>query len=60
MTLTTITVPDRYSYVLLAGIGTGWLTLWQSYGIVARYRKMAKIPYPQGKQKPQSLHGHMR
>lgn len=46
MTLT-ISIPDNYAFVLLAGVGTGWLTLWQAF-IVGGSRKQAKIPYPQG------------
>ena len=43
----TISVPDRYAYVLLAAVGSGWLTVWQAT-LVGRLRKQAQIPYPQG------------
>lgn len=43
----TISVPDRYAYVLLAAVGAGWLTMWQAI-LVGKHRKRAQVPYPQG------------
>ncbi|KAF8524708.1 membrane-associated proteins in eicosanoid and glutathione metabolism [Hysterangium stoloniferum] len=40
------TIDDKYAWVLLAGVSVGWLTLWQGIN-VSRYRKAAKIVYPQ-------------
>jgi len=45
MSLTFI-VDDKYAWVLLAGVSVGWLTMWQGIN-VSRYRKAAKIAYPQ-------------
>ncbi|KAF8521832.1 hypothetical protein JB92DRAFT_1765810 [Gautieria morchelliformis] len=42
----TFSVPDRYAYVLLVGMGTSWMTLWQA-SLTGRYRNKAKISYPQ-------------
>jgi glutathione S-transferase len=58
MTLT-LSVPDHYGYVLAAGVGTAWLSFWQSF-LVGKYRRLAKIPYPQGKlQSLQTIHGYI-
>ncbi|KAF8521839.1 hypothetical protein JB92DRAFT_1766108 [Gautieria morchelliformis] len=42
----TLSVPDRYAYVLLVGMGTCWLTLWQAT-FTGRCRVKAQISYPQ-------------
>ncbi|KAG8965467.1 hypothetical protein FRC03_000464 [Tulasnella sp. 419] len=41
-----ITLPDQYGYVALATASFFWLTQWQGLN-VSKYRKLAKIPYPQ-------------
>ncbi|GJJ07164.1 hypothetical protein Clacol_001364 [Clathrus columnatus] len=42
----TFTVPKEYPLVLLAAVGTGWVTQFQTI-VVSRKRKAAKIDYPQ-------------
>jgi len=37
---------ERYSWVLLVGVGTGWLTTYQTMN-VSKFRKLAGIHYPQ-------------
>ncbi|KAF8507645.1 membrane-associated proteins in eicosanoid and glutathione metabolism [Hysterangium stoloniferum] len=41
-----LTVDERYAWVILAGVSTGGLTLWQVFN-VSRHRAGAKIVYPQ-------------
>ncbi|KAF8507644.1 membrane-associated proteins in eicosanoid and glutathione metabolism [Hysterangium stoloniferum] len=41
-----LTLDESYAWVILAGVSTGWLTLWQGIN-VSRHRKAAKIAYPQ-------------
>ncbi|KAF8578438.1 membrane-associated proteins in eicosanoid and glutathione metabolism [Ramaria rubella] len=41
-----LALPEHYGWVLLAGVSTGWLTLWQSH-LVGRHRRAAGISYPQ-------------
>jgi len=41
-----LTVDQNYAWVILAGVSTGWLTLWQGIN-VGQYRRAAKIEYPQ-------------
>ncbi|TDL21347.1 membrane-associated proteins in eicosanoid and glutathione metabolism [Rickenella mellea] len=46
MSAITITLPERYPFVVAAGISTFGLSLWQGV-LVSRYRKKAGIAYPQ-------------
>jgi hypothetical protein len=39
-------VDENYAWVVLAGVGAGWVTIWQGFK-VGWHRKAAKIPYPQ-------------
>jgi len=46
MSVLALIIPDRYPFVVAAGVSTFWVTQWQGF-LVGRSRKAAGIKYPQ-------------